>query len=107
MRFVAETCELGVPFLEESDRAAEVSVGLVVEADGHLDEPLEERLEVALRLSPAVLEQLVDLEEEPRVEQRSTGAERPAHAPGSSRGGTALVPARRQRFGEPRRAPTQ
>ena len=107
MRFAAEARELGVPFLEESDRASEVSVGLVVEADGHLNEPLEERLEVAVYLSPAVLEELVDLEEEPRVEERGRGAERPAHPPVARRGWAALAPARRQRLGEPRRPPTQ
>ncbi len=107
MRFAAEACELGVPVFEESDRATEVSVGVVVEADGHLDDPLEERLEVALRFSPAALEKLVDLEEQSCVEERSRCAKRPGDPAGASRGGAAPISARRQRLDEPRRSPTQ
>jgi len=91
---------------EERDGAAQVSVGLVMEADGHLDQSLKQRLEGFARGPPAILEQLVDLEEQASVEQRRRRAERPPDLVVRARRftpGTAV----RQRFGKPLRTPAK
>ena len=97
--------QLGVALDEERDGAAQVAVGLVMEADGHLDQSLKQRLEWFAGGPPAILEQLVDLEEQASVEQRRRRAERPPDLVCARRFtfGTAV----RQRFGKPLGTPAK
>ena len=62
--------------MEEGERAADIAIGQMLEADGDLDEPLQGDARASLGPHPVRLEQLVHLEVEMRVEEQGGGDER-------------------------------
>src|SRR5438445_66467 len=67
--------ESAAPLFEQRSRSGEVSVGQVLVAHRHLDEPLQRLAIAPLRVAPRGLEKLVDLEIEMRVEKGRRGVE--------------------------------
>src|SRR3990172_8202797 len=60
---------LRASFLQEHPRSFKVPVREMLEPDGHLDKPLERLARGTLRPQPVRLQELVHLEEQPRVEE--------------------------------------
>ena len=105
MRFGSERPKLCAALDEEPDRASRVSGGMVMEADRNLDEALKERPRRALGSLPRLLEELVHLEEEPRIEERRRRAQCPFEARNSAQWCATAGAGRAQRVGESLRPP--